>query len=342
MKSAPKSTKREDDAPKSATIIPFRIRADRELSAAAVGKAPKVEIASKVSGQNTKRGKQSANAEVAKAERPTFPIPRYRGWLKQAIIASVILHVVGFALFQFRFIADVERAANNGSAASSEGAVIEIDIVADADIAPSETPRSMTDPEAKTLADRPPQEEQKEQQIEQKAQPLPAPNHAPELALPQEEQAPPQKAKDAPAPQSPNQQKTEERQKPDVQEIQKQKSVEKKKKQEKAAPSAAAAPTRAARAVTGTYNGQVIAHLRRFQSYPEAARAAGVRGASTVNFRLARNGAVVAVSLARSSGNAILDQAAVAMVRRASPFPPIPAGYDGDGSFTAPVQFNLR
>jgi protein TonB len=342
MKSAPKAVKREEEAQISATILPFRLRADRFLSAAAEAKAPKLDIAANTTQQKAKRAKKGANAEIGKAERPTFLIPRYRGWLKQAIIASVLLHVIAFAFFQIRFIADVERAANTGNAASSEGAVIEIDIVADANIAPSKTPTPMTDPEAKTTANRPPQEEQKEDQLEQKAQPAPAPNNAPQLALPKEEQAPPQKADDAPTPQSPNQLKTEEQQKPDVREIPKQKSVVQKKKQEQATPSAAAAPTRAARAVTASYNGQVIAHLRRFQSYPEAARSAGIRGASTVNFRLARNGAVVAVSLSRSSGNAILDQAAVAMVRRASPFPPIPADYEGNGNFTAPVQFNLR
>lgn len=209
----------------------------------------------------------------------------------------------------------------------------------------------MTVPDAKTKSAQTPREEQKEQQKElQKAQPLPAPNNAPQAALPQEEQTPPQKVENAAAPQSPNQQQTEEQQRFEIQRIQKQKAAEQKKKQEKAAPSAAAAPTKSAAtpsnqgqtgANTSSYNAQVIAHLRRFQVYPEAARAAGIKGVSIVQFALAPSGAVVAVSLGGSSGAAILDQAALAMVRRASPFPPIPPDYR-NRSFTAPVRFEMR
>jgi protein TonB len=38
----------------------------------------------------------------------------------------------------------------------------------------------------------------------------------------------------------------------------------------------------------------------------------------------------------------VLDQAAVAMVRRASPFPPIPAGLGSSLTVNVPVRFDLR
>jgi hypothetical protein len=184
MQRAPKAD-RQDGAPKSAAILPFRLRAVRELSAAAEGKAPKVRLTPANDGKSTRARKAKA---VENAERPTFLIPRYSGWLRQAIIGSVILHVVAFALFQFRFIADVERAANSGGVFSSDGAVVlDVEVVADSKVAPSKNITNMTAPDAKANPAQTPREEQKEKQKEiQKAQPIPAPNPSPELALPQE------------------------------------------------------------------------------------------------------------------------------------------------------------
>jgi TonB family protein len=361
MQRAPKADRREDGARTSATILPFRLRAVRELSAAADGKAPKIRLKPANDGKSKRTRKAKT---IEKDERPTFVIPRYRGWIKQAIIGSAILHLVAFAFFQIRFVADVERAANSGGVLSSDGAVVlDVEVVADSQIAPSKTNTNMTAPDAKTKSTQTPREEQKEKQKEiQKAPPIPAPNPSPELALPQEEQAAPQKTETAIAPQSPNQQKTDQQQKPDAQQVQRHKAAEQKKKQEKAAPSAAAAPAKTAatrndRGQTGAngnlqtggqanataYNQQVLAHLQRFRVYPEAARGAGVTGVSTVRFTLASNGAVMSVSLGVSSGAAVLDQAALAMVKRASPFPPIPPALGrASMSFAAPVRFNLR
>src|SRR5688572_17082682 len=108
MKSAPKADRRDYGALKGATIIPFRLRADRHLSAAAEAKAPKIQIATTADNSKTKRGKKVANGEIEKAERSTLVAPRYRDWLKQAAIASVLLHVIAFAFFQTRFVSDVE------------------------------------------------------------------------------------------------------------------------------------------------------------------------------------------------------------------------------------------
>ena len=52
----------------------------------------------------------------------------------------------------------------------------------------------------------------------------------------------------------------------------------------------------------------------------------GARGTTVVAFSISAGGGLGAISLARSSGSARLDQAALRVVRRAAPFPPPPAG----------------
>jgi protein TonB len=50
------------------------------------------------------------------------------------------------------------------------------------------------------------------------------------------------------------------------------------------------------------------------------------RGAAVVAFSIAPHGGLSSVSLARSSGSAALDQAALRLVRGAGPFPKPPTG----------------
>ena len=51
-----------------------------------------------------------------------------------------------------------------------------------------------------------------------------------------------------------------------------------------------------------------------------------VRGATVVAFRVAGSGGLAGLSVARSSGSAALDRAALRVVQRAAPFPAPPAG----------------
>lgn len=82
----------------------------------------------------------------------------------------------------------------------------------------------------------------------------------------------------------------------------------------------------------------ISAHLNRFKRYPPGAE--GITGRPSVRFSLDGSGRVTAVSLSRSSGSSVLDEEAVATVRRASPFPAPP---DGRGaSFSVPVNFTRR
>jgi len=83
-----------------------------------------------------------------------------------------------------------------------------------------------------------------------------------------------------------------------------------------------------------SYAGLVRAHLLKFQRPNQTAE-----GRVVVSFALDAGGRVARVSVARSSGSAVLDQEAQASVRRASPFPPPPAGFRA--TFDAPMSFRI-
>lgn len=91
-------------------------------------------------------------------------------------------------------------------------------------------------------------------------------------------------------------------------------------------------------AAVGKYPGQVQSKVTRAAKYP--AKAKGAKGEAEVRFTLDAGGRVLKLSLARSSGNAALDAAALAAVERAAPFPPIPEGAGrASWSFTVPLLF---
>lgn len=74
-------------------------------------------------------------------------------------------------------------------------------------------------------------------------------------------------------------------------------------------------------AAASNYPGQV---MRKISRVPRPR--VGSRGTAVVAFRIGGNGGLAGLSIARSSGSAKLDQAALRMVQRAAPFPPPPAG----------------
>lgn len=91
-----------------------------------------------------------------------------------------------------------------------------------------------------------------------------------------------------------------------------------------------------------SYQAKLAARLRRFRTYPAEAAARELTGTAVVTFTVNAGGAVTRASLAQSSGAAILDQAALAMVKRASPFPPIPAGLGNTITVSVPVRYDAR
>lgn len=85
-----------------------------------------------------------------------------------------------------------------------------------------------------------------------------------------------------------------------------------------------------------SYLGRVIAQLHRAKP-----AGTGQQGRAIVRFTIQRSGAVAGIGLAASSGNAAIDQAALAMVRRAAPFPPLPPEF-GPASMPLTVPVNFR
>jgi protein TonB len=92
--------------------------------------------------------------------------------------------------------------------------------------------------------------------------------------------------------------------------------------------------------VDSNYRGLVAAHLARHKRFPEEIRRRRQQGSTLVTFAIDGSGKVTTIALARSSGNAGVDQASQDMIRRASPFPAPPSGQPM--SFNVPVSFEIR
>lgn len=85
-----------------------------------------------------------------------------------------------------------------------------------------------------------------------------------------------------------------------------------------------------------TWRGQVMAHL----SGHKRTFSAGADGTSTIAFTIDRAGKVLSARLITSSGNATLDQEAVALAQRASPVPIPPSDLTGTTlNLTVPIRF---
>lgn len=104
---------------------------------------------------------------------------------------------------------------------------------------------------------------------------------------------------------------------------------------------AASAPPSSSGAGTGgsadvaRYPGQVVGKLR-----AALRRAGGQRGEVVVRFTVLSSGQVNSLGVARSSGSAAVDDAGLAIVRRAAPFPPIPAAAGRqEWTFDVPLAF---
>jgi protein TonB len=70
----------------------------------------------------------------------------------------------------------------------------------------------------------------------------------------------------------------------------------------------------------------LLRHIERYQRYPKAARLGRQQGTVDTLFSMRRDGTLVGVWVKTSSGQQVLDAAAVETIRRAQPLPAIPAG----------------
>ncbi|KQM97276.1 energy transducer TonB [Sphingobium sp. Leaf26] len=119
-----------------------------------------------------------------------------------------------------------------------------------------------------------------------------------------------------------------------------------------AAASAAAPPARRGaadgvdvKAPPGTsrsYAAKVRSWLYAHKVYPRRARMRREEGQVQVRFVLDRAGLLLEGAVIQGSGNAVLDEEAEAMLRRASPYPRAPAELPGERiEFTVPIAFSL-
>jgi protein TonB len=91
-------------------------------------------------------------------------------------------------------------------------------------------------------------------------------------------------------------------------------------------------------AAVSRFPGLVQVKVTRASRYPVKAK--GVTGEVVVGFVVTADGGVRGVVVERSSGNALLDEAALAAVAKAAPFPPIPADAGRSSwAFSLPLAF---
>jgi periplasmic protein TonB len=84
----------------------------------------------------------------------------------------------------------------------------------------------------------------------------------------------------------------------------------------------------------------MVARLARLH-YPPQAR--GVQGVVSLAFSVDRHGNLVSSRIVKSSGSALLDAAALDLIKRAAPLPPPPAEIaDSELSFVVPIRFAAR
>ena len=95
-------------------------------------------------------------------------------------------------------------------------------------------------------------------------------------------------------------------------------------------------------AVHDEYLRKVLTRIARFKRYPREARRDGAVGRVMVRFTILPDGSLRSPQLTDSSGDSRLDRAALEMLSRASPFPPIPPGLGaGKLELSLPIEYSL-
>ncbi|MBL4720600.1 MAG: energy transducer TonB [Alphaproteobacteria bacterium] len=91
------------------------------------------------------------------------------------------------------------------------------------------------------------------------------------------------------------------------------------------------------------YMSQLRYWLNRHKDYPKSARRRRMQGVVYLSFRVTRDGSILTYRIRKSSGFAILDQEAEAMLQRAKPLPRFSDAMRGGYlDITVPVSFSLR
>jgi len=111
------------------------------------------------------------------------------------------------------------------------------------------------------------------------------------------------------------------------------------------APPALAAPVAQKGAGEGTesFVSRLLAQLNRFKQYPSAARKAHIEGVVMLHFVMDASGHVLQADIQKSSGRPVLDNEALALIRRAEPLPALPADYPTRTlDAVVPIEFYLN
>ena len=90
-----------------------------------------------------------------------------------------------------------------------------------------------------------------------------------------------------------------------------------------------------------TWRTKVLALIEKNKRYPEAARPR--QGTAHVSFSIDRKGMIANARVIESSGASALDEEAIALLKRAEPFPPPPAAFPGDSVVVKrlPIRFTI-
>jgi len=95
--------------------------------------------------------------------------------------------------------------------------------------------------------------------------------------------------------------------------------------------------------LAASWRQQMLAQVQEYKVYPEEARRRRDEAVVTVKFTMDRGGRVIYVRVLDSSGNPVLDQAAMDAVKRASPLPVPPPGIPGSPiAVVLPIAFRLE
>jgi periplasmic protein TonB len=93
-------------------------------------------------------------------------------------------------------------------------------------------------------------------------------------------------------------------------------------------------------AATLEFRNELLRHIARFQRYPRAAERRHLQGTVRAVFSVNREGRVLGAFIKTSSGQTVLDQAAIDTIRRAQPMPTIPAALPDSLSVEVALGFD--
>jgi len=94
---------------------------------------------------------------------------------------------------------------------------------------------------------------------------------------------------------------------------------------------------------TDSYLARLVRHLGAYRDYPRRARRLGLQGTPVVVFEFDREGRLLNYHLLKGSSHRILDDAALTMLKQASPFPTVPDEMTNETfRFQLPIAFQLR